>query len=236
MKCSNSLCRTAKHNVLCKCGAGYCKPECFLVDWYGVHQDECPKVKEIKAEIADSGGARTVAQIALTSADVVAEAALDAAPEGAPESSAAAEEEPTLDQFGEGGMLGKGSYGDVKRVTNKITGKDYAMKVISKQKIMEHNMQEQLQREVRIQLALNHRNILRMVYYFEDTSNVFLLLELADNGQLFSFMRKRGSLEEPIAARFMYDVVAGLRYLHDGHMVVHRDLKIYCWILATHAN
>mmetsp|Transcript_30053 Transcript_30053/g.73083 ORF Transcript_30053/g.73083 Transcript_30053/m.73083 type:complete len:1227 (+) Transcript_30053:1-3681(+) len=225
MKCSNSLCRRAEHHVLCKCGAGYCKPECFLVDWYGVHQDECPKVKEIKAEVAASGGARTVAQIALTPADAAPDVALDAAPEGAPNPSAAAEEEPTLDQFGEGGMLGKGSYGDVKRVTNKITGKDYAMKVISKQKIMEHNMQEQLQREVRIQLALNHRNILRMVYYFEDTSNVFLLLELADNGQLFSFMRKRGSLEEPVAARFMYDVVAGLRYLHDGHMVVHRDLK-----------
>eukprot|EP00971_Amphidinium_carterae_P119576 2368946-Amphidinium_carterae.1 len=68
----------------------------------------------------------------------------------------------------DGNPLGSGSYGVVQRVKHKTTGELYAMKVIPKKKVREHNMTEYLYREVKIQAKLRHPNVLRLHFYFED--------------------------------------------------------------------
>jgi len=131
----------------------------------------------------------------------------------------------TLDEFSQmGEPIGSGSYGQVTKVVHKQTAEIFAMKVISKKKVLEHQMTSYLTREVKTQIKVQHPNILRLLYYFEDEANVYLLLEYAKNGSLFSVLRKRGRLPEPEAAGFFVDVASALDYLHK-HMVVHRDLK-----------
>lgn len=131
----------------------------------------------------------------------------------------------TLDEFSQmGEPIGSGSYGQVTKVLHKQTAEIFAMKVISKKKVLEHQMTSYLTREVKTQIKIQHPNILRLIFYFEDETNVYLLLEYARNGSLFSVLRKRGRLPEPEAAGFFVDVASALDYLHQ-HGVVHRDLK-----------
>jgi len=124
----------------------------------------------------------------------------------------------------DGSPLGNGSYGVVQRVRHKTTGELYAMKVIPKRKVVEHKMTEYLHREVKTQSRLRHPNVLRLHYYFEDAEKVYLLLEYASAGSLFSVLRKRRRLTEREAAPVFLDVAKGLQHLHQNG-IVHRDLK-----------
>lgn len=123
-----------------------------------------------------------------------------------------------------GSPIGNGSYGQVWKVLHKKTNEHFAMKVINKKKVLEHQMTAYLMREVKTQLRLRHPNILRLHYYFEDAEKVYLLLEFVAGGTLFSLLRKRGHLPESEAAVVFTDVAKALVYLHK-HGIVHRDLK-----------
>lgn len=129
-----------------------------------------------------------------------------------------------LDHFIFGGPIGNGSYGHVRKVIHKTTGELFAIKEIPKKKVREQQMTEYLMREVKTQLLIKHRNVLRLFYYFEDSQKVYLLLEYANGGSLFSHLRKKGKLKEDEAAPLFVDVVSALDYLHKRG-IVHRDLK-----------
>eukprot|EP00927_Polykrikos_kofoidii_P068888 TRINITY_DN6423_c0_g3_i1.p1 TRINITY_DN6423_c0_g3~~TRINITY_DN6423_c0_g3_i1.p1 ORF type:complete len:1047 (+),score=201.72 TRINITY_DN6423_c0_g3_i1:353-3142(+) len=98
------------------------------------------------------------------------------------------------------------------------------MKAIPKKKVVEHQMTPYLMREVKTQLLMDHPNILRLHYWFEDAENVQLLLEYASAGSLFSVLRKMKVMPEPQSAEVFANVGSSLAYLH-RHKIVHRDLK-----------
>lgn len=123
-----------------------------------------------------------------------------------------------------GGPIGNGSYGFVSKVRFKKTGEIFAMKSIPKDKIQEQHMQGYLRREVQTQMQLAHPCIVQLHYYFEDQHNVLLLLEYANGGALFSYVRSRGHLPEPEAARYFANVALALTHLH-RYQIAHRDLK-----------
>lgn len=60
------------------------------------------------------------------------------------------------------------------------------MKVISKKTIYKYKSFENLKREIKIHRKLSHRNIIKLNSCFEDTENVYLVLEYAENGSLRS--------------------------------------------------
>jgi len=131
----------------------------------------------------------------------------------------------SLSQFKTLRELGKGSFGVVNQVVHEETGEIFAMKVLDKKKIVERGLQEQLKREVLLQLRTQHTNVVRMLFYFEDSKEVFCLLEHADGGHLFSYLTKHdGGISEPRAAAFFEETARGLEYLHNLG-IIHRDLK-----------
>lgn len=48
----------------------------------------------------------------------------------------------------------------------------------------EHNSEDNILSEIRIQVKLDHPNILKLVEYFEDDDNVYLIMELCSKGNL----------------------------------------------------
>lgn len=59
-----------------------------------------------------------------------------------------------------------------------VTGNSYAIKVISKTQISNLKMIDQLRNEIAIMQIVEHKNIVRMSTYFEDESNIYLIMEL----------------------------------------------------------
>lgn len=93
-------------------------------------------------------------------------------------------------------ILGKGTYGEVRLVQSLDSGQYYALKEIKKQKYLETDSIEILRREIDIHKDLNHPNIIKMIQYFEDTDNVYILLEYASRGSLFYMIRRQKGLSE----------------------------------------
>lgn len=82
------------------------------------------------------------------------------------ETSAEPKEAMNIDRFEVLGLMGQGSYGKVYLAQKKRTGKYYAIKAISKQKIMRDGKQHEVFRERQALVTLDHPNIVRLHWSF----------------------------------------------------------------------
>jgi len=95
---------------------------------------------------------------------------------------------------------------------------------MNKKAIFEYSTKENLKREITIQKEISHPHIVKLYTYFEDTENVYLVLEFAENGSLFHYLRKRRKFSEEEAFVYFFQTCLGIDYLHKRR-VIHRDLK-----------
>jgi len=120
--------------------------------------------------------------------------------------------------------LGNGACGTVTKVAHVKTRKTFALKAIERSHVVEHKLEAYVEFEVETQRNLKHPNIVRLHGSFEDSERVYLLMEYAVGGQLFSRIRRERYLAEDKARSMFTDVVSALVYLH-GNSIAHRDLK-----------
>ena len=122
--------------------------------------------------------------------------------------------------------IGEGAFGQVFKVRHIQTGNLYAIKMISKRKIQERGMLSNLRSEVRIMYSLNHPYIIKLFNHFEDDKNFYLILQLAENGSLFSKLVKARSFDESTAAQYLREIALAVQYLHSRDPpIIHRDIK-----------
>ena len=79
---------------------------------------------------------------------------------------------------------------------HKGTGFLCALKMVSKSLIKEENIEEPFLREVKIQMYLNHPNIVKLYGFFHDETNIYLIMEACLDGQLFKVMKEKKNFEE----------------------------------------
>jgi len=123
--------------------------------------------------------------------------------------------------------LGEGSYAKVKlsELTNVSGAKErYACKIICKKKAPKDFITKFMPRELDIIKKLDHDNVIRLKSVFEFESRVFIFMELADNGDLLSYIKRHGSQSNVDAKRLFGDICSGISYCHSID-IVHRDLK-----------
>jgi serine/threonine protein kinase len=82
-----------------------------------------------------------------------------------------------------GKVLGEGSYGRVKLVMEKDTGTKFAMKIIAKSSLKSFTSINNVKREIKIQSKLSHPHIIKLIYYFENDDNVYMIMDYAPNGK-----------------------------------------------------
>lgn len=87
-------------------------------------------------------------------------------------------------------------------------------------------MVNRIQQEVRIHSELKHPSILELYAFFEDANYVYLVLELAHNGELYSYMKNQQRvMTEVETAAILHQVVNGLLYLKSQN-ILHRDMSL----------
>ena len=93
----------------------------------------------------------------------------------------------------------------------------------------------QLYAEIRIHKSLHHPNIVAFQDCFEDTSNVYMTLELCPNGSLMDLLRRRRRLSEPESRFFLLQLLGACAHMH-ACQVIHRDLKLGNIFLDANMN
>lgn len=101
--------------------------------------------------------------------------------------------------------------------------KDVALKIITLSKLTPF-LKASLDCEINFLSTVNHPNIIRLFDVFQAEGCLFLVYEFCNGGNLASYIRCRGGVQEQIARDFMYQLSAGLRILQN-HRIIHRDLK-----------
>ncbi|KAL4873402.1 hypothetical protein BDV12DRAFT_159928 [Aspergillus spectabilis] len=133
----------------------------------------------------------------------------------------------TTDDFEPLLCLGKGSFGTVLLVRHALTGKLYAQKQFKKASITVHKkLVEQTKTERTILESVNrHPFVVKLFYAFQDHEKLYLILEYAQGGELFTHLAMERMFEEDAAAFYMAEMVLALEHLHQTVGVIYRDLK-----------
>ena len=121
--------------------------------------------------------------------------------------------------------LGSGTYGNVYRVQNKLTGEIRACKKLNKRKIKN---KERFKIEIDLLKATDHQNIVKLYEIYEDNVYLYLIMEECVGGEFFDRLALRAKslnlYTEKDAAKIFKQLVSAINYCH-SHGVCHRDIK-----------
>ncbi|GBG91126.1 hypothetical protein CBR_g51928 [Chara braunii] len=141
-----------------------------------------------------------------------------------------------VDGFGLLGGGGGGGDGEEEEEGEHDCGNtDVAAKVLKKDRILEQQMEEKVRREIFLFSRLDHPNIVRLYRVVNQGRYMVLVIEYADNGELFDYIVQAVRLPESEARRIFQQIIAGLEHCH-RRGVVHRDLKPENILLSGGAN
>jgi len=117
--------------------------------------------------------------------------------------------------------IGKGHYASVFMGKSRTTGERVAVKMIEKRL----SKTERLALEVNVmRKAGAHPQVVQLLDVFETETQLQLVLELVEGGELFEYLVEHGPYSEATAALHIRDVTRAIAFLHSQN-IIHRDLK-----------
>ncbi|RIA98707.1 kinase-like domain-containing protein [Glomus cerebriforme] len=120
--------------------------------------------------------------------------------------------------------LGTGSFGRVHLVQSKYNNKFYAMKVLKKTEVVRLKQVEHTNNEKHILEQVQHPFLVNLWGTFQDSANLYMVMDYVVGGELFSILRKTQRFPDHIAKFYAAEVILAFEYLHSND-IIYRDLK-----------
>ncbi|XP_077396373.1 serine/threonine-protein kinase DCLK1-like [Festucalex cinctus] len=121
-----------------------------------------------------------------------------------------------------GRTLGSGNFAVVRECVERSTGREYALKIISKEKC--RGKEHMIQSEVSILRRVKHPNIVLLIEEMDTGNEIYLVMELVKGGDLFDAITSSSKYTERDAGCMLFNLASAVKYLH-GLNIVHRDIK-----------
>lgn len=122
-------------------------------------------------------------------------------------------------------QLGKGHFATVYLCVERSSGMKFAVKKFEKRMGESQKSQtEGLQQEIAVLKSVSHPNVLCLKDTFNEDDGVYLILELAAEGELFNWIVTKQKLSEDETRKVFIQLFQGTKYLHERN-IVHRDIK-----------
>ncbi|GAA5958760.1 hypothetical protein JCM3765_006027 [Sporobolomyces pararoseus] len=100
----------------------------------------------------------------------------------------------------------------------------FAMKILEKNTIVRLRQIEHVNSERSTLALVQHPFIVNLFCTFQDESNLYLLLEYVQGGELFSHLRRAGRFSADVTRFYIANLVLALEHLHSQN-IIYRDLK-----------
>jgi len=127
--------------------------------------------------------------------------------------------------------VNRGSFGFVQLAKRKDTGKQVAIKFISRG----DKISKSVEREIHNHRDLHHPHIIKFEEVFLTEKHIGIAMEYASGGDLFDYTVKRGGLKEDEARWFFQQLICAVDYMHTKG-VANRDMKLENSLLTGHAK
>jgi protein kinase A len=112
----------------------------------------------------------------------------------------------------------------VKLVKHKTTKTAYALKTMRKRQLIALKQVTHVMNEKKLLALCDHPFLINLVASFQDEIELYMVLELALGGELFSLLRDRMRFDEATARFYAACVVSAFIQMHDKK-IAYRDLK-----------
>ena len=121
-------------------------------------------------------------------------------------------------------IIGRGGFGKVWKVFFEKYKCYYAMKEMSKTKIIDKKSEKSIKSERELLSKIHHKFIINMQFAFQDNENLYLVSDLLTGGDLRYHICKYRKFSEEQTRFFLACILLGLEYCHSNN-VIHRDIK-----------
>ncbi|KAJ2724955.1 Serine/threonine-protein kinase [Coemansia sp. Benny D115] len=129
-----------------------------------------------------------------------------------------------IEQFDLLKVIGKGSFGKVMQVRKRDTNRIYAMKILSKSKIVMRSEVAHTLAERNVLAKINHPFIVPLKFSFQAPEKLYLVLAFINGGELFHHLQREGRFDQHRSRFYAAELLSALDCLH-SYNVIYRDLK-----------
>jgi serine/threonine protein kinase len=140
---------------------------------------------------------------------------------------------PAMGRFAIGEIMGRGMQASVRRGKDLQTGQEVALRIVERRQLTPAKLQK-LEQEIGMMKVISHPNVIALKYVEMDlewqrrdgsTKRVALMvLELADNGELFDYLMYSGHFSDEVTRAYMRQLLSALTLCH-SKLIYHRDIK-----------
>ena len=121
-------------------------------------------------------------------------------------------------------LIGRGGFSKVWKVKWKKTGQIFALKEMSKPRIIEKKCEDTILLERDLLSKMNHPFIVNMHFSFQDLNSLYLVMDLITGKDLRYHLSKQQKFSAEISKFFLACTILGLEYIHYNN-ILHRDIK-----------
>lgn len=132
----------------------------------------------------------------------------------------------TMEDFSILKVLGKGAFGKVMLVKKKDDKKNtlYALKTLRKAEIVKRGQIDHTKTERVVLERIHCPFLIHLIYAFQTTEKLYMVLEYSGGGELFFWIRKQHRFSEARSRLYAAEVLLAVAAMHKEN-IIHRDLK-----------
>ena len=121
-------------------------------------------------------------------------------------------------------VIGKRGFGKVWQAIYRKSKEKYALKEMSKVKIIDRRSEISIMSERNLLSKLNHPFIVNMYFAFQDFWNLYLVMDLLTGGDLRFHIAHQKTFTEMQTKFFISNMLLALEYIHSQN-IIHHDIK-----------
>lgn len=123
-----------------------------------------------------------------------------------------------------GEVLGEGGYGRVRLCTRREDSQQVVIKTVAKFKLTTEEKRKNVMREIEIMKCIKHRNIIRILDFFETSDSINIVMEHFSRTSLAAYAHANRPIPDTTLRKITKQIGEAIAYLH-RMKITHRDLK-----------